>query len=232
MILITELDSHGYFAGDYPYQEGTANPLTNWTYSRAPAGMYKAKYTGTRQETGEWVNGEWVDEVENHIGEVVYNTTTKEPKTITEIGPIPAGYTNQVPKEFDYWDEVNGLWETNMQLRNTTLKKRKMVEINNAFETSMLAVRNDYTESEIMSWTKQEVEARRWLKDNTYATPLCDLISEARGMPKTELINKIIIKADQYAYATGLAVGRRQACEDRVMAVQIGQEAQLDQINF
>lgn len=162
----------------------------------------------------------------------VYNTTDKSAVQIPTWAPCPVGYTSQVPKEFDYWEDVNNLWETDMQLRNKTLKRRKMLEINHAFETSMLAVRNDYTESEIMSWTKQEVEARRWLKDPEYDTPICDLISQARGMDKTELINKIIIKADQYAYATGLAVGRRQACEDQVNAVPVGQEAKLDQIKF
>lgn len=204
--------------------------MPDWTYSRPPGGMYKAKYTGTRTSTGEWKNGSWIDDVENNIGKVIYNTTTKESKTITEIGPIPAGWTEMEPKEFDYWD--GSLWITDLVLRNQVLKQRKINSINQKFEDAMQAVRWEYTESEIMSWYKQEGEARYWLKDNTYPTPLVDLIAEARGLEKSDLINKIITKADQYAVATGIAVGRRQACEDQIKAITVGNEAQLDQIQF
>lgn len=167
---------------------------------------------------------------ENNIGVVVYSTTTKEPKTIDALGPIPVGYTKQVPREFDYWD--GSLWITDVVLKNKTLRKRKMTVINAAFENAMLAVRNEYTESEIMSWPKQEAEAKKWLADNKYPTPILDLIAEARNVDKLDLINKVITKANQYAYATGVAIGRRQHLEDRVALVEVGQEYKLDQINF
>lgn len=168
---------------------------------------------------------------ENHLGKIVYNVTTKEPKTIDYLGPIPPeGYTTQVPREFDTWD--GSLWITDMVLRNKTLRKQKMSEVNAAFENAMLSVRSEYTESEIMSWAKQESEARKWLRDNTYTTPLIDLIADARGLDKLDLINKVVLKADQYAYATGVAVGRRQQLEDQVNAIAVGQESKLDQIKF
>lgn len=229
MILISELDVNGYFMSDYPY-EGGSIPMPDYTFSRPPQGMYRAKYLGTRKATGEWVNGTWLDDVENHTGKTIWNTTTKESKIVTEVGPIPNGWTEMEPREFDYWD--GSLWITDLVLRNKVLKQRKIDSINLAFENAMQAVRWEYTESEIMSWYKQEGEARYWLKDNTYPTPLVDLIAEARGLEKSDLINKIIIKADQYAIATGIAVGRRQACEDQIKAITIGNEAQLDQIQF
>ncbi|MNV09080.1 hypothetical protein D3C71_995660 [compost metagenome] len=107
-----------------------------------------------------------------------------------------------------------------------------MVEVNHAFESAMMSVRINYTESEIMSWSKQEAEARGWLADDTYPTPILDLIAVARGMDKTILLNKVVLKADQYAYATGVAIGRRQQLEDQIALITVGQESELEQINF
>lgn len=227
-MIVYELDQTGYFVSAYPVVGDV--PLENWTYDRIPNGLYEARYTGTRLETGEWVDGEWVDDIINLIGTVVYNTTTKEPLTIETIGPIPEGYTDQVPREFDYWD--GSLWITDLVLRNTTLKARKMVEINQALENTLKSLRIDYPESEIMSWSKQENEARRWLVDNTSLTPMIDNIAEIRGIGKVDLINKIILKADQYTYAIGMSIGRRQYLEDRVLQVAIGNEPELSQYVF
>lgn len=226
---LIELTQDGFFAGDYPYFGG-GNPLSNWTKDYPPSGLFKAKYTGKRQATGEWVGGQWIETVENHIGEVVYNTTTKESLVINQLGPIPEGYTDQVPREFDYWD--GSLWITDLELRNRILKARKIREINNACEESISVLRSEYPDSEVISWSKQEIEARKALTDPNYPTPLVDLIAEARGMDRIELINKIIQKSDQYAYAVGLAIGRRQYIEDRIKAISIGEESMLDQITF
>ena len=160
----------------------------------------------------------------------VYKTSDKSVLTIPKWANAPIGYTNQVPREFDSWD--GNLWITDAVLRNKTLKRRKLVEINAAFEVAMLSVRVDYTESEIMSWSKQETEAKSWLLNNNHPTPLLDLIASARSLDKATLINKVILKSDQYAYATGVAVGRRQYLEDCIALIAVGQESKLDQIKF
>jgi hypothetical protein len=218
-----ELDANGYYISDIPFFDPNNHPPF-FTLVELVGSFFKPKFDGTK-----WVEG---DTRENHIGTVVYNITTKESSTITQLGPIPDGYTTQVPREFDSWDAGSHLWMTDVVLRNKTLKRRKLVEVNTAFETAMLSVRIDYTESEIMSWSKQENEAREWVLNNNYPTPLMDLIASSRNMDKIDLINKVILKADQYAYATGLAVGRRQALEDRIALVGVGEEYKLDQIHF
>lgn len=217
-----ELDKNGYYIADIPFFDlNTAPPY--YTQVALVGSFFKPKFDGTK-----WVEG---DTRENHLGKTVYNIVTKEPKIVDYLGPIPPdGYTTQVPREFDTWD--GSLWITDVVLKNKTLRARKMKVINAAFENAMLAVRNEYTESEIMSWPKQEAEAKKWLADNTYPTPVLDLIAEARNVDKLDLINKVITKANQYAYATGVAIGRRQHLEDRVALVEVGQEYKLDQINF
>lgn len=226
---LIELNEEGMFLGDIPFFGGDIT-IDNWTRDYPPNGMYSAKYNGTRLDTGEWIDGEWIDTVENNIGLVVYNTTTKEQLKIIALGPIPEGYTTQVPKEFDYWD--GSLWITDIALRNTVLKARKLAEINHDLEVALSALRVEYPESEIMSWVKQESEARSWLRDNTRPTPLIDLIASSRGLDKALLINKVIQKSDQYAFAVGTAIGRRQMLEDQIKAIAIGQESLLDQIKF
>lgn len=176
-------------------------------------------------------SGEWMPiEVTDDGFRVVYNTTTREPLNIKSYDTTPAGYTEQVPREFDYWD--GSLWMTDLVLRNRVLKERKMAEINNSLELALASLRVQYPESEIMSWTKQEGEARRWLANNETSTPLIDCMVEMRGVDKAELINKIILKAEQYAYAVGMAIGRRHYLEDRVLAVAIGKESELSQYHF
>lgn len=50
-----------------------------------------------------WNGIEWVY-VKDLRGQVIWNTTTREPLTITDIGPVPDGYTLKMPGQFDEWD--------------------------------------------------------------------------------------------------------------------------------
>lgn len=50
-----------------------------------------------------WNGAEWVY-VKDLRGQVIWNTTTREPLTITDIGPVPDGFTLKMPGQFDEWD--------------------------------------------------------------------------------------------------------------------------------
>ena len=51
-----------------------------------------------------WTDKAW-EYIENHIGETVYSTTTKESLVISEFGSIPDGYTEVEPEsELSEWD--------------------------------------------------------------------------------------------------------------------------------
>lgn len=62
LIHAIELDEQGHFICDAPGFDTESPTLPNWTADRAPNGMYQARYTGVRQDSGEWVGGEWVDD--------------------------------------------------------------------------------------------------------------------------------------------------------------------------
>ncbi|AFJ48044.1 tail fiber assembly protein [Shimwellia blattae] len=50
-----------------------------------------------------WTGTEWIY-IKDMRGLTVWNTTDKAPLTISELGPVPDGYTQLVPGEFDQWD--------------------------------------------------------------------------------------------------------------------------------
>ncbi|BFM16264.1 hypothetical protein R50073_24470 [Maricurvus nonylphenolicus] len=51
--------------------------------------------------------GKWTAK-EDHRASVIYSVTDKSEKKISDFGPIPTGYTKNVPGEFDKW--VDGEW--------------------------------------------------------------------------------------------------------------------------
>ena len=160
----------------------------------------------------------------------IYKTEDKTLVVIPGWAPIPAGYTDLVPKEFDRWD--GSLWITDLPARLVYLKAKKLQQINEALESALSQLRVEYPESEIMSWTKQETEARGYILDPLANTPMIDLISDARGIDKTLLVGKVIEKSDAYSAAVGMAIGRRQMLEDQVNKFKVGQEKALDKIKF
>lgn len=65
-----------------------------------------------------WNGTEWVY-VKDLRGQVIWNTTTHEPLTITDIGPVPDGYTLKMPGQFDEWD--GSAWVKNEEAERTYL---------------------------------------------------------------------------------------------------------------
>lgn len=97
------------------------------------------------------------------------------------------------------------------------LKAAKLSDIEQAFSTAMAAVKAGYPADEILSWDKQEQEARAWLADNAAATPMIDaMLLQRTTLTKTELVARIVAKADIAAGIVGTLVGKRQALEDQI----------------
>ena len=80
-----------------------------------------------------------------------------------------------------------------------------------------LSLRKKYKYStELLTFDKQEQEARAWLKDNNVETPLIDALAEGRQIDKADLVNRIINKSDLFAVQTGYLTGQRQYYEDQL----------------
>lgn len=91
--------------------------------------------------------------------------------------------------------------------------------INAACERDIAAIQASYPASEVLSWPKQEAEARSYAADASAATPLLDALAEARGIDKAELARRVILKADAFAQYSGTVIGKRQGLEDALNAL-------------
>lgn len=98
------------------------------------------------------------------------------------------------------------------------VKAAKLAEINAECDAEIGAIKATYPDTEVMSWDKQEMEARALLADAAAVTPLIDAIASARGLDRVELANRIIANADQFAVASGASIGKRQKLEDQINA--------------
>ena len=81
-----------------------------------------------------------------------------------------------------------------------------------------------YPQTEIESFYRQEKEALAWQADHNTPTPMLAQIARIRGVPLDMLINKVIEKSAQFAVVIGIIIGKRQAFEDRLLALKTPQE--------
>lgn len=106
------------------------------------------------------------------------------------------------------------------------IKSVKLAGINSAYNTAISSLVSTYPSTELLTFDKQESEARAWKTDNSVSTPLIDALSHGRGMDKAELVSRIIKKADDFALATGYLTGQRQRYEDQLDAATTVEEVE------
>lgn len=106
------------------------------------------------------------------------------------------------------------------------VKAAKLSEINAAADRAIAALTATYPDREISTFDKQESEARDWTADNTAPTPLLSALAQARGIPLSDLVGRVLAKADAFAVASGSIIGQRQALEDRLDACTTLEEVQ------
>lgn len=99
------------------------------------------------------------------------------------------------------------------------LKSDKLREINADFEASITATKNGYPLSEMLTWDKQEREARAYLADSTARTPFIDALCAERLIPKDSLVTRIMVKVEAAEAAVGTNTGKRQRLEDQLYAI-------------
>lgn len=93
----------------------------------------------------------------------------------------------------------------------------KLADKADQLKNSLLA---GYPQTEIESFYRQEKEALAWQADHNTPTPMLSQIARVRGVPLEVLIEKVIEKSAQFAVAIGIIIGKRQAFEDRLIALK------------
>lgn len=99
------------------------------------------------------------------------------------------------------------------------VRDEKLEEINGAYEAQLSVVRNGYPETELLTWDKQEQEARAYLADNGASTPFMDSLAGERGITKADLAARIMVKVNLADTLVGAATGKRQRLEDEILAI-------------
>jgi len=90
----------------------------------------------------------------------------------------------------------------------------KRIEINTACDAAVAKLAASYPEREIQSWPQQVKEAEALAGDADAPAPLLAAIADTRGLPVSELAERVLTKMAAYAQASGALIGLRQALED------------------
>lgn len=135
------------------------------------------------------------------------DTWQMPPRYMTEPGPLPEGAMLSAPEK-----DVD------------TLRSEKLSEINGKYDAATSALVSTYPSTELLTFDKQEAEARAWTADHAAETPLVDMLASGRQMDKAELVRRIVAKADAFALAAGYFTGQRQRYEDMLAAAETAEE--------
>lgn len=111
-------------------------------------------------------------------------------------------------------------------------KAAKLSEINAAADRTIATLTATYPNREISTFDKQESEARAYAADPTASTPLLSALAQARGIELSELVQRVIAKADILAMASGSIIGQRQALEDRLDTCTTVEDVQAITVNI
>lgn len=127
----------------------------------------------------------------------------------------------QEPQPTEYHRaESDGTWTPDVD----RARAAKLEEVNTTYNAATSALVATYPQTELLTFDKQEQEARAWTEDSSAETPLVDMLAAGRQMDKAELVRRIIAKADAFALATGYLTGQRQRYEDLLTAARTAEE--------
>lgn len=134
--------------------------------------------------------------------------------------PIDAVQMKSAQPSRDYKAQANGVWVFDIDKG----KVSKLAEINVTYNVATSALVSTYPETELLTFDKQEKEAREWKNDNSSATPFLDGLAKARGIDKAELVDRVIAKADAFQTAIAALTGLRQKYEDQLDLAQTAED--------
>ncbi len=154
-----------------------------------------------------------------------------EPRVNIFQRAIKSGVTQDEKGNYTYEYSIEDIFSEEEKSRITTetaerAKLQKIEELKLQLEKYLDENIIDTPLSEKLSWSKQESEAREYLKDESAHTPYVDalLASRCKDETKMDLINKIITKADAYSVFHGTLLGKLHIKLQEVVEFQINVE--------
>ena len=102
----------------------------------------------------------------------------------------------------------------------TEAKTNKLEALNASYESFVSQLTNS-PQTEILTWSEQEAEARAYTASKQESdAPMLSSLSKARNIPLSMLCAKVIEKAEAYRSFIAYAIGKRQAYEDAIEKAQ------------
>ncbi len=155
--------------------------------------------------------------IEDHRGEIWYDTATQERHEIKTLGAVPETWTQIEPADHEaVWN--GAAWEVPFDV----LKARKQREIWSRGDAVLATVKARYTQAEIESWSKQEQGAKDLAAGaaTTEAAQFVAGIATLRGIPVEPLRDKILANVAAYGQLCTAVIGTQQRLDDLIKAAQ------------
>ena len=178
-----------------------------------------------------WTREGW-EYIENHIGETVYSTTTKESLVISEFGSIPDGYTAAKPEsDLCEWDGKEWVIPPEKLTAHLTEKRNRLIEQIDSHAATIYSTwtrfeseyRERQTAAEAYKSANYEGDCSRYITDfakraglnNKAATDL--ILVQAAGLEKlqVELANQRMRKYE--LKAPNLTLEQMQSIYDGII---------------
>lgn len=74
------------------------------------------------------------------------------------------------------------------------------------------------------TWNSQLAEAQAYLKDHSVETPMLQIISTLRGLTLDEMVNKVILKSNEYQTMVATLIAEKQILESKIQAANTNEE--------
>ena len=131
-----------------------------------------------------------------------------------EISELPAAFLESVNRKL------------------TEAKTNKLEALNASYESFVSQLTNS-PQTEILTWSEQEAEAKAYTISKQEAdAPMLSVLSQTRGVPLSVLCAKVLAKAEAYRSFIAYAIGKRQAYEDAIERAQTLGALESIHINF
>lgn len=132
-------------------------------------------------------------------------------------GDCPDGWVRMtgVRPTPDHTANADGTWELSMD----ALRAKTIARIRSDADAELAQIQSGYSQSEIISWPKQEAGARELTANPDAVTPDAEFVramAADRGIPVMELVGKIMGNLSPYSQAMARVLGTQQRREDLV----------------
>lgn len=140
-----------------------------------------------------------------------------------------AGLTDWLASQNIILEQRDGVWISNVSddIINplivsynpwTTEKAKMFAKIDEDFQKHTNALTAGWPEGEIKTWSIQQEEAKKYIADNSTATPMLSIIAATRGLTVLELATRVNRDATAFAQASAYYVGLRHVARQKIQA--------------